>query len=498
MQQENKKATFDLTSYRKITDNMIATNETAYNIRGWSNRVYRDRIRDYSEDEIKRIIESGSIDSQKRLSRNYFRKDGFYKRIIIYYATLLKYDGILIPNPSFGKKLSTPFIQKRYYNALAYIENMKLQSFFENCALRALIDGSYYGVIVEQDKDTFAVLDLPGSYCTSNFKTANGNDLIEFDVTYFNTITDKNSRKEALKAYPKIISSYYDKYDKGKVKDKWMSIPEEIGICFPMFDGRPLFLNVIPATINYDESVKIEKERDLDEIRKIIVQKVPHLNDGSLLFEPEEAEEMHRGAVGMMKGNKNVSVLTTYTDVEAILSKTSADTTSNNLEKMVNNIYYQSGASGQLFASNSNLSLETSIKNDMAMMMNLAHKFENFVTSVINKAFANGNINFTYTILPITHYNSDKYIESAFKLANSGYSFLLPAMALGLSQRDLCNLKDLENNVLKLSEVLIPLQSAFTQSSNSNNPGAPVKDAQDKAEKTIKNQESLDKGGSSQ
>ena len=66
-----------------------------------------------------------------------------------------------------------------------------------------------------------------------------------------------------------------------------------------------------------------------------MVQKVPHLNDGTLLFEPEEAAEMHLGAVNMMKKNPNVSVLTTYTDVEAIVSKTTSDSLSNNLEKMM-------------------------------------------------------------------------------------------------------------------------------------------------------------------
>ena len=46
----------------------------------------------------------------------------------------------------------------------------------------------------------------------------------------------------------------------------------------------------------------------------------------------------------------------------------------------------------------------------------------------------NSNITFKYTILPITPYNAEKYADSAFKFANSGYSFLLPALALGLSQ----------------------------------------------------------------
>jgi hypothetical protein len=52
-----------------------------------------------------------------------------------------------------------------------------------------------------------------------------------------------------------------------------------------------------------------------------------------LIFEPDEAEEIHSAAVGMMKGNKNLSVLTTYGDVDAIVSKTSADNTDSILSR---------------------------------------------------------------------------------------------------------------------------------------------------------------------
>ena len=179
------------------------------------------------------------------------------------------------------------------------------------------------------------IIELPVGYCHSGFKDIHGTDIIEFDVSYFDTIFDKAARTEALGVYPDFISQAYRKYKKGNIKARYVTIPSDVGICFPFFDGRPLFLDVIPATIEYDLAVETERERDLEEIRKIIVQKVPHLNDGMLLFEPEEAEEIHRGTVGMMKPNKNVSVLTTYADVDAIVSHTAADSVSNNLEKMV-------------------------------------------------------------------------------------------------------------------------------------------------------------------
>ena len=78
-------------------------------------------------------------------------------------------------------------------------------------------------------------------------------------------------------------------------------------------------------------------------------------------------------------------------------------------------------------------------------------------------------------------------------MANSGYSFLLPALAMDISQRDLNDIKSLENDVLKLKEKLQPLSTAYTETGNV---GRPEKDAQDKSAKTIANEKSLDNGGS--
>jgi hypothetical protein len=95
-------------------------------------------------------------------------------------------------------------------------------------------------------------------------------------------------------------------------------------------------------------------------------------------------------------------------------------------------------------------------------MMHLANKFARFVTNVVNDNFANSNISFKYTILPVTHQNEAKYIDTGFKLASSGYSLLVPALAQGFSQKDLVNLKELENDVLKLNDKLIPPSNSFT------------------------------------
>ena len=64
---------------------------------------------------------------------NYYNLDGFYKRIILHYATILKYIGLLIPNPGFGKDLSEQYIQKKYYGAMDFLDANNIPFNLEEC-----------------------------------------------------------------------------------------------------------------------------------------------------------------------------------------------------------------------------------------------------------------------------------------------------------------------------------------------------------------------------
>ena len=485
---------FSVESFRKVHDAMIAKANAS-----WSKRYGTEstaRYRDYTVEEVNKIINSSSLLEQQKLSRAYFYKDGFYKRIILYYATLLTYSGLLIPSPAIGKQLSTPHIAKRYYSALEYVDKINLVEIMTRMSIRVLIDGSYYGIIQTATRDKFIMFDLPTTYCRSCYVDMNGDEVIEFNVTYFDTIIDADMRKETLKEYPKIVSDYYQAYkgNKGRktVNTPWMKIPTDVGVCFTIFGETPLFLDVIPATMRYDEAIDRQEDAEREEIKKIIVQKIPHLADGSLLFEPDEAEVIHSGTVGMMKGNKNVSVLTTYADVDSIVSKTTADNEASSLEKMLQNVYADAGVSSQVFAPLGVQAIKLSIINDISLMMILGNKYARFVSRVINSLFGNSNISFKYLILPLSLYNQSDFITDAFKLAQSGYSYLLPAVAMGMSQREFINVKDLENDVLGLKDKLIPLSSAYTESGEV---GAPEKKLEDKSEKTIQNEDAIDRQG---
>lgn len=491
----NELHNFTLDQFKRAQDGMIAVSDSSFGSYSSFSRLKQDR------DSIKDTIENGTIEQKRELSNLYFDQDGFYKRIIIYYATLLKYSGILIPhkNPLNGKGFSNGNL-KKYYGALDFLEAMKIPTLLTRITQKMLLDGVYYGVIQEMSRNRFVLIDLPVSYCRTRYKDLEDNNIVEFNLAYFDRMTDKEAQKSALASYPKEISKAYRKYKNGKGSSSWVMLPADIGICFKTsVNQTPLFLSTILAAADYAEAVDTEKTRDKEEIKKILVQKIPHNNENTLLFEPDEALEIHRGTVNMLKHNDKVSVLTTYADVDVVGAKTTSDAVTNNLDKMASNTYREAGVSSQLFCSDNSATLPASIQNDTAMMMNLfAGQYSVFITRLVNKLFGNSDLNFTYNILPITYYNDKEYADSTYKLATAGYSYLLPAIASGFSQKDIVGIKDLENDVLDLGDKLKPLNLSYTQNGEeskgaTDEGGAPTKEQSEKKETTLEKEKSLEK-----
>lgn len=485
---------FSLTDFKNNMDGIVAVNEDTYR----KNHLYWERtkpVRRYCIEEVINIIENGDLVGQRELSQNYFVLNGYYREIITYYATLLKYYGILIPHPANGKSLQDSSLEKRYRNANNYLDKMNISTLGPKIAYNVLLNGRYYGMILNLSKENFTVIDLPPKYCRARFVNANGDLVVEFNVQYFDSIKDDKARKSALSTYPDIVRSRYNSWKRAtKGVSPWLILPSEIGFAFDLFNERPFFLSVIPSTIEYQDAVDNELEKQVEELKKILVNKIPHLQDGRLLFEPVEVQVMHEGIVDMLKtSNPHVSVLTTYGDVDIENTKTTDSVTNNTLENMNQNVFANAGVSSEIFAATGSSTLGTSIKYDTSLMMQLANKIANFVKGIINKLYGNSAVQFSYNILPITYYNDTDYIDTYIKMANVGYSLLMPAIASGLTVKQLDDLKGLENDVLNLKEKLIPPQTAYTQGNGSegNDVGRPKLAEEDKSEKTLQNEAAI-------
>ena len=133
---------FDLSKFRLASDKMIQINDR-YSGRYQDEACARRANRTYTVEDVRRIINEGTLSEQINLSRTFFQKDGFYKRILIYYATLLRYANLLRPNPSIGKSLSNSGLLKKYRAALKFKDNLSVEEWLTNCSISVLREGAY-------------------------------------------------------------------------------------------------------------------------------------------------------------------------------------------------------------------------------------------------------------------------------------------------------------------------------------------------------------------
>lgn len=454
--------------FKSVIQKMIAKNDAAYEKLKGRESTKKHLSHEYSPEDIERIVKEGTSIEKCRLSQHFFDISGLYKRIILHYATFLTYSWLLIPHAKgFKGKLSEKSNQKQYYEAAEFCSDFDIEDKCTMFATRVLIDGGYYGII-HDNAEGIAIQTLPFAYCRSRFKNRQDVDVIEFDLRFFDKeISDDKLRREILKAYPSEIQKGYKKYKReGQGADPWMFISEKIGIYFCYIKETPFFLDLIPLIDDLEDYKDINKQRNLLALKRIVTQEIPH--DGlNLLFEPDEALEIHDGVVEMLSESPDTDVITSYGKVGLLdLSGEQGDRT--DVEQAQQLVYDAAGVTKELFSASSPAGLEMSLDNDLSMMMILGRKFAHFFSVLMNNKFGNKKISFNFVILPVSYYNLDEYTSKAKDLAAFGYVFLTPVAASGVNQVNLSDLKSLENDVLDLDEVLKPLQSAYTQSGKTN------------------------------
>lgn len=241
----------------------------------------------------------------------------------------------------------------------------------------------------------------------------------------------------------------------------------------------------------------------MQKLLKIVIQKLPMDKNGELIFDVDEALDIHSNAVAMLKNAIGVDVLTTFADIDvADLSDSASTTTKDELLKVERAVYNESGTAHNLFNSESNLSLEKSILNDEASIRNLIKQIQAFYDRTIKQFNTNKKYNFKFKMLETTIHNYKDLSKLYKEQTQMGYSKMLPQIALGHTQSEILATSHFENDILNLTEIMIPPLMSSTMSSEQvlsnknlkteqNEVGRPEKEDSQKSDKTIANRESM-------
>ena len=470
------------------------------------NKYYKTTV-GFTKPEVLKAIDTRDIKTLRLISRRASSiSSGIYSRLIWYMALLPTYSCIVDPYVKTGEKMTeyVEEIQSIMKKALKFIESSRIQYTSSYLAYDVLIDGVSYK-LKRDTEESIVLQNLPLNYCRTRYQI-NNKDIVEFNVKFFDTIYDSLERKMILQSFPPVFQKEYNRYKSGKLpldpydRGAWFALPEDLGEVFYLTkDFIPFFVKVIPDILDWEAIKDVNLVKAEQELSKILVQKFGLDKNGALEFNLNEIQELHENALDMIGDIEGLDVLTTFADAQILdLQQKSGFNQSNDpLKNFLNSVYSSAGISSNLFATDGNLALDKSVTNDEAIMyMLFVEKIENFINSELKRRFETKNIGLICNFPRISIYNFKDMVDIFKSLATYGFSKRLPAIATGQSQSSLMAGIEYENDILKLSEVMKPLQSSATQSSKNSAASGEAKEGRpslpdsQKSEKTIQNIES--------
>lgn len=399
-----------------------------------------------------------------------------------------------------------------FYKVLLFLDNSDLKRLFGKIALKVVKDGCFYGYVTLGEKKV-TIQNLPVNYCRSRFEV-NNRPVVEFYMKYFDiAFKDASQRQKMLKVFGPDFEKGYKMYKKGDLPPQftgdssgWYMLEPGHAIKFNVNgEDTPMFMAVIPAIIDLDEAKDLDKRKMAQELLKIIIQKMPVDKNGDLVFDVDEAQQLHNNAVGMLKKAIGIDVLTTFADVDvADMSDNRASSTSDDLQRVERAVYNEAGVSQMQFNTDGNIALEKSILNDVASFYDLILQFQAFMNDIIEK-YNKKPKKYYYRaqILTTTIYNYQEMAKLYKEQMQVGFSKMLPQIALGQAQSTILANAYFENQILDLVNIFIPPMMSSTMNSdvlnrlnnqnkqNSDSTGGrPEKSDDEKSEKTLMNEES--------
>ena len=112
---------------------------------------------------------------------------------------------------------------------------------------------------------------------------------------------------------------------------------------------------------------------------------MPLDKNGDLIFDVEEARDLHNTAVNMLSRAVGVDVLTTFADIDVADMQERATTAKDELAIAERTVFNSSGISQNVFNAEGNLSVNKSVLNDESSMRDLVYQFQVLLNRVASR-----------------------------------------------------------------------------------------------------------------
>lgn len=405
----------------------------------------------------------------RQLSNYLYNVSSQYRQIIRHFATLPTYDYTLniVEMPA---KVNVDKITKSYQKTAQYVDKLNLTHEMSKVLKVAFKEDVYYGY-EHESKDSYFIQQMDADYCQIS-SIEDGVLNYAFDFTYFDVYPDQ------LALYPEEFKVKYELYKLNKQNNRWLELDSNKTMCIKVNEdilayALPPFNTVFESIFDLDEYKKIKKAKAKMDNFLLLTQKIP-MDDKSqdvdvfkisletaMMFHSQLSESLGEG----------IGLATSPMEIEAIkLEKSKSDNDS--VSEAVREVYTDSGLSQYLFNSDKNTSagITKSIITDEQFLFSVLNQIERWVNRKLKKQ--PGTLKFYIKFLETTNFSREEVFNRYLKAAQSGAPVKMEMVAaLGLTPLEALNKTIIENEVFKLHEMFIPLQSSHTQSGNKDSEG---------------------------
>lgn len=443
----------------------------------------------YSKDSLRTYLKNPLTDTNQKnlrqLSQFLYVLSAQYRRIIAYFAThidLTAYN--VIPNVSITEDNDDEKILQNYESTLKWIEKMNMQGQIHGILTTCLREDCFYGYIYyedgeEQDRTSFIIVPLNADYCKISSVNYNGTLNCAFDFSYF----DSSANKVYLDYWDKEFTTGYNAYQKDS-KQRWAELDPERTVVFKMdYDQLdrviPPFASLFEDIIDLIDLRGITSVKDKLSIYKLLVAEIDTLsnttNPDDFAVSLDLAVDFYNKINQILP--EEIGLALSPMKIEPITFDKDATDETNSISKANKNLWESAGVSQIM--DNSKLTGSTAVTAAMRfdalfIQKPLLWQIEARVNMFLDYVLPDNGMRLKY--MQVSPYLKDEVIKNVKEACTLGLPMKTQLAALmGVSPLDMNSMLHLENDILKLQDKMVPLQSTYTQTGGSDTGGAPEK-----------------------
>ena len=447
----------------------------------------------YTKDDINTYIANPyRYQKQLRQAVQYiYNASSHFRRLIHYFIALNDLAYVVEPYRIDPQKANPKTVKNNYRKVLNVLSAMSIKTQFPKI-LRVVLteDVAYYTMLITADSITLQ--QLPSDYC--DISVVEGNVLnVSFNFSYF------DSRQSQLDFFPEEFRKKYNYYRNHRT-EKWIELDSPTSFAIKCNNDIldypiPPFVGILRDIYDIEDYKILKKTKTELENYALLMMKLPMSKDGEWLLDFDKAKDFWAQLAAIMPEQVGLGI--TPMDISKFDFDHSNTADTSTVADAEDELFTAAGVSSLLFNNPkaSANALLLSMKIDQEMTFGVVKSIQDAVNRYIqSQSFGK---NFKVEFLDVSPINRKEMGDAYLKAASYGIPMIsFYAASQGLNQAELDSMSYLENTILELPKMFIPLQSSSQMSSNdlekkgaTDEGGAPTKEVGEITESGEENQE---------